>query len=129
MLLLLPCQASLGCSIACLCNVLELWLEMVTLQPQLEYKYLNSCAETRSSFSPCNSKNTNPKSRFTMLTQLLIVYAFGLASVVNALPNLNYAANTIECGTILGLPCPDGYTCVYPKHCADCEGTCTRLQK
>ncbi|KAI9241062.1 MAG: hypothetical protein BYD32DRAFT_406631 [Podila humilis] len=29
-----------------------------------------------------------------------------------------------HCGTILGIPCPKGYTCIYPEFCAECEGIC-----
>lgn len=34
------------------------------------------------------------------------------------------ACGSKKCGTIVGIPCPKGCTCIYPPLCADCEGVC-----
>ncbi|KAK8922959.1 hypothetical protein VCV18_007021 [Metarhizium anisopliae] len=70
-----------------------------------------------------------------MLARVLVAYAMGLVGLVGA--SLNNvadvgdetdAATGSKCGTILGIPCPEGYRCMNPTFCADCEGKCVKIE-
>ncbi|GAO18546.1 hypothetical protein UVI_02012220 [Ustilaginoidea virens] len=61
-----------------------------------------------------------------MLLNTVIACAMvGMAGSVAATA-IDVGAESIVCGGFVGIPCPKGFKCILPDHCADCEGYCRK---